>query len=107
MTGIGSADGVTIGVVGVGGEAEADHAFVGFLGRGVELGQTGEAAGDEREHSGGEWIECAEVADGALAQNAAHAVDHVVGGPSGGLVDDDDAIHEREFGNLVIEQFRR
>jgi hypothetical protein len=91
--------GVAIGIVGVGGEAKADHAFVGFLRRGVELGEAGEAAGDEREHAGGERVEGAEMADGTLAENAAHAVDYVVGGPSGGLVDDDDAIHG---GDLVI-----
>jgi hypothetical protein len=34
------------------------------------------------------------MADGALAEDAAHAIDHIVRGPSGGLVDDDDAIHE-------------
>ena len=55
-----------IGVIGVGGEAEADHAFIGFLGRGVELRQAGETAGDEREHAGGERVERAEMADGAL-----------------------------------------
>jgi len=85
--------GVAVGVVGVGGEAEADHAFVGLLRRGVELGETGETAGDEGENAGGEWVEGAEMADGALLQNAAHAVDYVVGGPASGLVDDDDAIH--------------
>ena len=85
--------GFAVGVVGIGGEAEADHAFVSFLGRGVELGQAGEASGDEREDAGGQRVESAEMADGALLQNAAHAVDHVVRGPTGGLVDDDEAIH--------------
>jgi hypothetical protein len=31
----------------------------------------------------------------ALLENAAHAIDHVVRGPPSGLVDDDDAIHEK------------
>jgi hypothetical protein len=35
------------------------------------------------------------MADGFLSQDAAHAVDHVVRGPTGGLVDDDYAIHGR------------
>ncbi len=86
-----------IGVVGVGGEAEADHAFVGFFGSGVELSKTGETADDERKHAGGERIESTEMADGTLAQDVAHAVDHIVGGPAGGLIDDDDAIHVRDL----------
>ncbi len=60
--------GFAVGVIGVGGEAEADDAFVGFLGRRVELGQAGEAAGDQGEHAGGERVEGAEMADGALAR---------------------------------------
>jgi hypothetical protein len=35
------------------------------------------------------------MSDGALAENATSAVDHVVGGESGGLVDDEDGIHEK------------
>ena len=89
------AQGFAIGVIGVGGEAEADHAFIGFLGCGVELCQASEAAGDEREDASGERVEGAEMAYGALPKNAAHAVDHVVRGPTGGLVDDDYAIHGR------------
>ena len=46
-------------------------------------------------NAGGHGVERAEVADGALLQDAARAVDHVVRGESGGLVDDEDAIHER------------
>ena len=83
----------TIGVISIGGKAEADHAFVGFLGSGVELRQSGERSGDEWEDAGGKRIERAEMADRTLLENAAHAVDYVVGGPTGGLVDDDDAIH--------------
>jgi len=44
-------------------------------------------------NAGGEGVECAEMADGALLQNARMRLTTVVGGPSGGLVDDDDAIH--------------
>ena len=87
-------DRFAVGVVGVSGEAETDGAFVGFFGVHVELGEASEAAGDEREDAGGERVEGAEVSDGALAEDAAHAVDDVVRRPSGGLVDDEDAIHE-------------
>ena len=98
-------DGVAVGVIGIGGEAEADDAFVSFFGGDVELGETSERSGDEGENAGGEGIEGAEMSDGALLQNAAHAVDDVVRGPSGGLVDYDDTIHERIEGsrNWVIE----
>lgn len=88
-------DGFTVGVVGVGGEAEADNAFVGFFRGDVKLGKAGERSGDERKDAGGKGIEGAEMSDGTLLKNPAHAVDHVVRGPSGGLVDYDDAVHER------------
>ncbi len=89
------ADGFAIGIVSIGGEAEADHAFISFLRRDVKLRQPCEIADHQRKYTGGQRIERPEMADGALAENAAHAVDHVVGGPTSGLVDDDDAIHER------------
>ncbi len=89
------AERVAIGVVGIGGEAEADHAFVSFLRCSVELRQAREIADDEREHAGGQRIERAEMTDATLAKNAAHAGDHVVRGPTRGLIDDDNAIHER------------
>ena len=85
--------GFAIGVVGVGGEAKADHAFVGFFRTDVKLRQAGETAGHEREYAGGQRIERTEMADGALLKDAAHSRDDIVRGPSGGLVDDDDAIH--------------
>ena len=85
--------GIAFGVVGVGGEAEADRAFVGFFRGSVELRETREIAGDERKDAGGHGIEGAEVADGTFAENAAGAVDHVVRGKSGGLVDDEDGVH--------------
>src|SRR5882724_5846042 len=87
------ADGFAIGVISVGGEAKADYAFVGFSRRGVKLRQARERSCDEGEDARGQGIERAEMADGLLLQNAAHAVDHIVRGPTGGLVDDDDAIH--------------
>jgi hypothetical protein len=34
------------------------------------------------------------MSDGAFAENAAGAVDHVVGGQSGGLIDDENGVHE-------------
>src|ERR1700686_5773211 len=45
--------GLAIGVVGVGGEAEANHAFVSLLRMDVELRQAREGAEDNRQDSGG------------------------------------------------------
>ncbi len=86
--------GVPVGVIGIGGEAETHGSFVGFLGGCVELGKAGEITSNEGKDSGGHGIEGAEVSDGALAENAAGAVDYVVRGKSGGLVDDEDGVHE-------------
>ena len=41
ISGLRFAESFAIGIVGVGGEAEADHALVGFFGCGVELRQAG------------------------------------------------------------------
>ena len=85
--------GIAFGVVGVSGEAEADSAFVGFFLGSVELREPREISGDKRKDAGRHRIEGAQVADGTFAENAAGAVDHVVRGKSGGLVDDEDGVH--------------
>src|SRR5579864_2662988 len=92
------AGGLAFGVVGVGGKTKADGAFIGLLRCGVELGEAGEAANDQRKDAGGHGIESAEMADGTLIQDAADTVDDVVRSESGGLVDDENSVH----GNLVI-----
>src|ERR1700751_5968577 len=63
--GFGLAGGLAFGVVGVGGESEADDAFVGFFRRDVELREAREAADDKWENSGSHGIERAEMSDGA------------------------------------------
>ena len=83
-----------VGIVGVGGKTEADRALVGLFGRGIELCQAGQIANDQRQDSGGQRVESAEMAHRALLQDAADAIDHVVRGQSGGLVDDEDGVHE-------------
>ena len=100
--------GVAFSIVGVGGETEADGAFVGLFRGGVELGQAGEVAGDERKDTGGHGVEGAEVADGAFVKNAARAVNAVVRGESGGLVDDEDGVHSEieRLSDFAIYNYR-
>ena len=80
--------GLALGVVGVGGEAEANHAFVSLLGMDVELRQAREVAEDNRQNSGGRGVEGSEMADRALPENSAHAIDHVVRSQAGRFIDD-------------------
>src|SRR5580704_1576943 len=91
-----SAHGFAIGVIGVSGEAEADYAFVGLLGGGVELGQTGKTANYQRQYAGGGRIKRPEMPHRTLVQNAAYTVDYVVRGQSRGLIDDENGIHRLE-----------
>src|ERR1051326_853220 len=88
--------GLAFGVVGIGGKTKTNGALVGLLGGVVELGEASEAAHDQRKDAGGHGIEGAEMADGALIQDAADTVDDVVRSESGGLVDDENGVH----GNL-------
>ena len=88
--------GLALGVVGVSGEAEANHAFVRLLGMNIELRQAREVAENNRKNSGGRGIEGSEMADRALPENSPHAIDHVVRGQPGRFIDDYDTIH----GNL-------
>ena len=92
----------TIGIVRVGGKAESDDAFVGFLGGDVELRQARERSGDEWKDAGGERIERAKMADGALLEDAAHAVDYIVRGPTGRFVDDDNAVHRESSDRATV-----
>jgi len=41
------------------------------------------------------------MSDGTLLENATHAIDYVMRGPTGGFVDDDNAIH-RQSSDLAI-----
>jgi len=57
-----------IGIISIGSKAETDYAFVGFFRGDVKLGEARERSGDEGKHAGGEGVESAEMADGALAR---------------------------------------
>ena len=82
-------------IVGIGSESEADHAFITFFRRAVKLGETRMVADHDGQDSGGQRIERAQMPDRALAQNAAHAIDHIMRGQSGGLIDDENTVHGR------------
>src|SRR5581483_11530466 len=63
--------GLAFGVVGIGGEAEADLSLVGLLRCHVKLGKAGHTADNQREDAGGHGVERAQMADGAFVENAA------------------------------------
>jgi hypothetical protein len=67
----------------------------------VELGQAREVAEHKRQDSGGRWVKGSEMADRALTENSAHAIDHVVRREAGRFIDDYDTVHGiLQFGNL-------
>ena len=70
-----------------GGGAEHDLGLVGLGQRGEEAHEPGGPAQADQQHAGGVGVEGAGVADPALAEDAAAAGHHVVGGPAGLLVD--------------------
>ena len=59
----------------------------------VELRQAREVAEDNRQDSGGRRVKGSEMTDGALPENSAHAIDHVVRRQPWRFVDDYDAVH--------------
>jgi hypothetical protein len=61
---------------------------------GVELRQPREVAEDNRQDPGGRGVESSEMADRALTENSAHAIDHVVRRQVGRLIDDYYTVHE-------------
>ena len=87
------AGGRALGVVGVGGESEADGAFVDFFGVRVELGEAGEVSDYEGKNACGHGVEGTEMSDGTLVEDAADAIDDVVRSEAGGLVENEDAVH--------------
>ena len=86
---------ITLRVVGVGGETEPNRSLVTLLRARVELRQAGEVAEHQRQHSGGQRIERAQVPYRTLRDDAAHAVDHVVRGQPRRFIDDEHAVHEK------------
>ena len=87
------ADRGAVGIVGIGGKAEANGALVDLLISGEELRQAGGPADDHRQDAGGHGIECAEVADLLCLGDSAELADYVVRGPALRLVYGDDSVH--------------
>src|SRR2546430_17152843 len=84
---------LAFGVIGIGGEAKADYSLVDLFGAGIKLRQAGEIAQDQRQNTGGRRVQCAQVTDRALLENAAHTIHHIMRGQTGGLVDYPDSVH--------------
>ncbi len=83
---------VAVEVLGVGCDAEAEGAEVGFVAAHDGVGEFGAAAEEDDEESGGGGVEGAAVADLAHLEVAAEFGDDVVGGPAGGFVDEEEAV---------------
>src|SRR5260370_937137 len=93
------ADHLTFGVVGVGSEAEANGAGIGFF-RGREvLSQAREFSQQKRQDACGHGIECAEVADRFFAGDFTKAVYHIVTGDTAWFIDYEQPVHST---NLAV-----
>ena len=84
-------DDASVRIVGIGLRAEDDTCHVGLLGGG-EVGRESRCGADEHhEHAGCHGIERACVSDPTLAARTADAIDNIVAGHAGRLVDNEDA----------------
>ena len=84
-----------VGIVGVGGEAEAERRVVALAASRVKLREPRGAAEQQHQHAGRQRIERAQMADLAESEDAAHGVDDVVRRPALRLVDDQGAVERR------------
>ena len=80
------ANGLTFGIVCIGRKAKTYLPFIHFGGIVKELGEASKAANHQWQDSGGHRIEGSEVADAALSDDAADAVDDIVRCEVGGFV---------------------
>src|ERR1700676_780985 len=85
----------SIGIVGVGGEAERESGGVALAPASVELHQPGGAPKQQYENSGGQRVERSQVADLPESREMAHRIDDVVGSLALGLVDHKGAVKGR------------
>ena len=82
---------VTFGIVGVGGRSQRDFSLIRLRLAGQVLQQAGRLAEAQHQHAGRHGVEGAGVADLANARQAARLGHHVMGCPTGWLVDDQHA----------------
>jgi len=85
-------------VLGVGGLTQLEGALVFLVLGHEEVLDAGGLADDEHEKSRGDGVEGAAMADLALVEPAANKIDDIVGGLSGRLVDEQQAIKLRDHG---------
>jgi hypothetical protein len=83
---------LSLGVVGVGGEAKTEAGSVAFAAARIKLDEAGSLAEEQYENTSGKRIESAEMADLAEAGEMADRVDNVVRGLALRLVDYESAI---------------
>ena len=93
------------GVLGVGGFPEFQRALVLFVLRHEQVLDAGGFANDKHKESGGDGIERAAVANLTLVKAASDEVDNVVGGATGGFVDQEQAIKLGDHGNELSFTF--
>jgi hypothetical protein len=87
------ANGLSLGVVRVCGKPETHFSFIHFGGIVKKLREAREAANHEGQDPGGHWVEGSKVADAALSDDSANAIDDVVRGEVGGFVEDKDCVN--------------
>ena len=83
-------------IVSRGGPAEADGGVVNLVAMEIELRQACGATDNQRQNTGGDGIERAQVPNFFSSGNAAEASDNVVRSPAGRFVDYDDTVHVEE-----------
>lgn len=86
------------GILGVGGFAEFQSAFVLFVLSHQQVLHPGGFADDEHEEAGGDRVEGAAVTNFPLVEAATHKVNNVVGSAAGGFVDQEETVQLRDHG---------
>lgn len=84
------------GVLGIGACAQGKRAFVLFIFGHEEVLHAGGPADDEHEKARGNGIERTAVPDFTLVKAATNKIDDIVGGPSGGLIGEEEAVELRD-----------
>ena len=84
---------LAFGIIGVCREPKANASGIALL-RGREiLCQPRKSAHQQRQNTGGHWVQRSQMADGLLTCDAAQPVDHVVAGDTAWLIDHKKPVH--------------